>query len=50
VDSGRLKSQRERDFEAAVRRASERHKERRRSLEKMERKAQERPDHALLPR
>jgi hypothetical protein len=47
VDSGRLKSQQERDFQAAVRRASERHKERRRSLEKMERKAQESPDNAL---
>ena len=47
MDSGRLKSQQERDFQAAVRRASERHKERRRSLEKMERKAQESPDNAL---
>jgi hypothetical protein len=47
VDSGRLKSQRERDFEAAARRASERQKERKRSLEKMEGKAQENPDHAL---
>jgi hypothetical protein len=48
VDTGSLKSQRERgDFEAAVRRASERHKERKRSLEKMERKARENPDHAL---